>query len=85
MFLIGLAGSQHVGENRAQARLYLWLTLLGAAFFDLGTYGIQFHSPYRRPDMDGVILFSWCLTGTLSLMTAFSVLQLMLKRAPKHA
>ena len=81
LFLLGLAGSQRVGTNHAQARLYFWVTLLGAAFFDLATYGIQFHSAFRRPDMDGPIFFAWGLTGVMSLMTGFNALRLTWQRA----
>jgi hypothetical protein len=85
LFLIGLAGSQRVGSDRAQARLFLWVTLLGAAFFDVATYGIQFHSMYRKPDMDGPVIFAWSLTGTLALLTAINVVRLTFRRAPKRA
>ncbi|MBA3824114.1 MAG: hypothetical protein H0X24_09485 [Ktedonobacterales bacterium] len=85
LFLIGLAGSQRAGDKPAQARLFLWLTLLGAAFFDVATYGIQFHSPYRRPDMDGAIIFAWSLTGSMALLTAINVVRMALRRAPKRA
>ena len=85
LFLIGLAGSQRAGDDRSQARLFLWVTLLGTAFFDVATYGIQFHSAYRRPDMDGAIIFAWSLTGSMALLTVINVVRLMFRRTPKHA
>jgi hypothetical protein len=85
LFLIGLVGSQRAGENRSQARLFLWLTLLGAAFFDVATYGIQFHSPYRRPDMDSAVVIGWGVTGSVALLTTINVLRQSLRRTPKRA
>lgn len=72
LFTGGLRGSVHARTDLPKARLFCWITLLGAAFFFLSTYALQFRSDHRQPDNDTFFFFVWGFVGVLALSTGIN-------------
>ena len=69
LFTGGLRGSLHAKSEPQRARLFFWITTLGAVFFFVSTYALQFRSAHRQPANDTLFFFVWGFVGMLTLST----------------
>ena len=71
-YVFSQAGCAAVCRQKSEpqrARLFFWITTLGAVFFFVSTYALQFRSAHRQPANDTLFFFVWGFVGMLTLST----------------